>query len=385
MTLLPASTSKKISITVIIPLISTFLVQCTPHTRKVDISTKAIEPNMVWSGSDFGLLYYSGQHISQPMHVSLVLLDINGRLKKEVTIPGLAADYKKSGRLTQLIWNSRHKHFAFAYATGESVYFFRYDSQLNMLGEPCQLSRNKGDVLLDISMTYNPVNDEYGLVFICRTNTPSEKQHIFFARLEAFSGNPKGSYPNKWTTLIKGKGIVGAEKTSICYDMQNEKYVMAYFNNRTPMVRYFTSPTIGNGFPISAEQVVPENIIILSNPASDRCLVLQVVENGKLTGFKTTPMNSVEKFFEWPTSVDRSIGISTTGFAEKEAFVLAVSENDAVKSYLIDSYGQMKKSLHIPKARKYSFEPSIALVGTVPYIVWNQNKKILFSSLSVEN
>lgn len=371
-------TLRKYSILLVSVTLIVVLNKCSIEGADVGIKTKAAEPHIAWNGSNFGVVYYAGQVMSYPVNLSMALLDNTGILKKEIKVGGIKPDYKFPGRLSDLIWNDKHKQFAFAYATSDKIWFFRYDANLNPIGVPYVLSQDPGDLLMDISMTYNKDLDEYGLAFICRTNIPADKQHIFFAHFNPSTGLPKGNYTHGWTILIKGTGITGTEKTSICYDSKNKKYAIAYYNDKKASVRFFSSPSMGAGFPITTKTVSPECINIVYDSGPSDFMVLQVDKSGNLSGNVVSPKGIVEKPFYWQNKIDRKLCVSTILPNENHKYVVAVSEGDEVKSYLINDSGIIDKNLPVPSSSKYSYEPSIAVVGATSYLVWIQDKQLYF-------
>ncbi len=364
----------------ILILISFAFNRCSIENQKIATKTKAAEPHIAWNGSNFGIIYYAGQVMSYPVNLSMALVDKTGDLKKVIKIPDIKPDFKLPGRMTDLIWNNKHKQFAFSYAKDGVIWFFRYDANLDIIGTPYKITQDNSDLFVDISMAYNEEKDEYGLAFICRTKILFDKQHLYFAHFDPEKGNPKGNYNKDWTTLIKGIGSTGVEKTSICYDSNSKKYAIAYYNDKKASVRFFSTPSLGSGFPIANKAIFPESIHIVYDPGSKDFMVLQIDNTGNLTGNIVSPSGKIDKPFFWQNKVDRNLSISTILSDEKHKYILGVSENDVVKSYLINCSGHIDKNLSVPSSNKYGYEPSIIVVGNTSYIAWIQDKQLYFGS-----
>lgn len=353
------------------------------------------EPHVVWNGAHFGIVYYHSVTPSASPQINLIKVDKKGTTLAANTGIGSITHLYVPFRLSDLVWNSDNKQFAFAYTKGKVIHFIRLDADLKMIGSPLEIKFHvlvdsmEHPTLVDLSLVWNHVKKEYALSYITEEHPYLQERHddLYISRI-----SPSGGYvgPHERYHMVSCPG--DCEKTSLAYNTSTGQYAFSYIKNDYPkhdvMIGLF-SP--GGG--VTEHQLMANwnpgiggATRIVYDPRSNEYLVVALKRkpgssNGHEISYQIVKSNGTAQGAHYVLAgtqgFDQIVSISNYLSPIKNRYLISASQQAQIRCWIATETGFFGNDFAATSSSVNSWHPSLAVVDAI-YLTWIQDGSLYF-------
>lgn len=328
--------------------------------------------------------------------INVVKVDKNANIinaKSNVgSIPHLYVPF----RLSDLVWNNDNKQFAFAYTKGKVIHFIRLDANLNPIaGSPLVVKFNvpvnnyEHPTLIDLSLVWNHVKKEYGLMYITREHPylPERHDDIYISRIS--SG---GTYIGPYERIHIVTCPDDCEKTSLTYNGSSGQYAFSYLKNdnikdNVMIGLYNPGGTVSeHALMTSWNPGSGAATRIIYDARSNEYVVVALkskpgISNGHEICYQFAGSNGVGKGTHYVKTSKQGYNeiVSIANFLSpvKNKYLLCASEKPQIHCWLATQTGFVGNDMAYTSSSVNSLHPSLSVTDAT-YMSWIQNGTLYF-------
>lgn len=370
------------------------------------------EPQLVWNGSHFAVLYLWLYSSGQAGEIWAVKANrdgtqVAGSARMLVSIPfdpadptcGSAVSCYQPGRISNLVWNPDDAQFAFAFSSGKAVWLSRLDVNLNHI-YPNFIKIDFPNIppathpyMGDVSLVWNAVRKEYALTFIPRNfPIPDPDYDIYLTRIR-----PDGSFNGPRAQRILDCDY-GCYRTSLACDTPGGNYAVAYYREVTFQGGAMLNARIGfldnslaltehdllvDAWPYSASRDHGAIRTIFDARANDYLVVFTDIQgrlNGRTIRRDGTPVGSSARSSTASGGFDARFSISM--FSGAHAYMFCAADPQA-RCWLGTNTSQNSGDLFYSPDSVPRLDPSLVVIDDAnPYVAWSQNGNLVIGPYS---